>query len=104
MNRTLPLSIVQQALRAKLCAGCPDRTPGEEAIDQPRACESNCQPFRHLPRLWAIAVCTDPMVGRAGPALRRAVREIDPPGVSAAPGRIRRDRAFATTLKDLSGK
>jgi hypothetical protein len=104
MNRVLPLSIVQRALRAKLCAGCPDRTPGDESIDRPRGCESNCQPFRHLPRLWAIAVHTDPMVGRTGPALLRAVREVDPPGASAAPGRTWRDRAFATALKDLSGK
>jgi hypothetical protein len=44
------------------------------------------------------------MVGRVGPALLRAVREIDPPRASASPGRIRRDRTIAKTLRDLSGK
>jgi hypothetical protein len=104
MNRVLPLSIVRRAVRARVCAACPRLTPGDEGIDQARACESTCQPFRHLPRLWNIAVRADPMVGRAGPALLRAVREVDPPRPSAAPGRTRRDRAFARTLKDLSGK
>ena len=104
MNRVLPLSIVQQVVRARVCAGCPGLTPGDEPIDQARACESDCQPFRHLPRLWGIAVRTDPMAGHVGPALLRAVHEIDPPGPSAPPDRARRNRAIAKTLKDLSGK
>jgi hypothetical protein len=44
------------------------------------------------------------MAGHVGPALLRAVHEIDPPGPSAPPDRARRNRAIAKTLKDLSGK
>jgi hypothetical protein len=104
MNRVLPLSIVHQAVRARVCAHCDHRSGDVQAADQPLACESTCPPIQNLPKLWDVAVRLDPMIAHVMPALRRALREVDPPSPAAEPGRIRRDHEIARTLKDLSGK
>jgi hypothetical protein len=103
MKRVLHLSTVHGAVRARVCAKCPDRTPGTDADSQPRPCESTCRLFRSLPGLWGLAVRIDPMVGRFGPAMSRAVRrtEATPDG---SPARLtRQGGAFIRTLRDLSG-
>ena len=101
----LKLSAVQQAVRAKVCANCPQRTPGSGNLGlAPRPCESTCALFRNLPRLWEMAVAIDPMVGRFGPAMRRAVHTVQSTESPRRAGRTRRGRAFTAALRELSGK
>ena len=103
MKRVITLLTVQQAVRARVCARCPNRTSSaEQPTNRARTCELSCAPYRNLPRLWDLAVRTDPMVGRLVPALQRAMGELEPSATSAR-GRGRRDRAIAKTLQDLRG-
>ena len=105
MKRVFPLSTVRQAVRARVCGRCPQRSGDDpRGCDHARACESTCPLFRHLPKLWDLAVRLDPMVANVAPALRRAVLDADPPAHPVAPGRVGRDRAFVCILRDLSGK
>ena len=105
MRRVLHLSTVQGAIRARVCSGCPARTPGTDAAsDQPRACEATCAPFLSLPRLWGRAVRVDPMVGRFEPAMSRVIGGRETAMAPDAPRRLtRRGRAFAGVLRELSG-
>ena len=52
-------------LRTRVCAGCPHARPAgaPPSADVPRACESNCPIFQHLPTLLAYAENLDPLVG-----------------------------------------
>src|SRR4051794_23247172 len=104
MRRVLHLSTVHGAIRARVCAICPARTPGTDdaASDQPRACEATCRPFLSLPRLWSRAVRMDPMVGRFTPAMSRVIGRTET--APDAPRRVtRRGRAFEGVLRELSG-
>ena len=107
MNRVLPLTTVQQAVRARVCAQCPRRT-GDDRLgcQHARPCEATCPPFHNLSKLWSIASQLDPMVGHFVPALRRAIDDVERAEASFAlnPGRDRRDRAFVSCLRELSGK
>ena len=104
MRRVLQLATVQRAVRARICSECPARTPGDDRTARPRACEAACPHFSSLPRLWGLAVRIDPMVGRFGRAMARAVCEAEwsaasPPDREVSP----RGRQFANALRDLSG-
>src|SRR3954452_2027576 len=50
------LDMLRRALRVKVCADCPRRPPGSECLDcdTPRACETHCPIFIHLPQIKAI--------------------------------------------------
>src|ERR671936_18120 len=99
MNRSMPISTVQQAVRARVCSGCGDRTPGFAASDVPRACEATCPLFRSLPRLWNLALRTDPMVGRFEAAMRRTIQD-----VAGDSKRRRQARALVATLRELGDR
>jgi hypothetical protein len=87
MTRVLRLSAVEQAVRAKVCAGCSRRTTGGDAGgEHPRPCESTCAQFR------------------IGPAMRRAMHAVQASEESPASDRARRGRAFEKVLRQLSGK
>ena len=104
MRRNLHLSTVTSAVRARICAKCPARTAGDDSrTDLPRACELTCPHFRGLARLWGVAATLDPMVGRFGSTMARAVRAVERPR-RARGGRVsRRGAQFVQTLRQLSG-
>ena len=109
MYRMLNLCTVTSAVRARICAECPNRSRGGELrgndfrTDAPRACEAVCPLFQSLPKLRGLASGIDPMVGRFEPAMRRAIREVERSARGPRAGLSRRGREFAGTLRNLSG-
>ena len=76
MRHTPTLDTVRRALRARVCANCPRRTPG--VLFDPRSglpCEAHCPLFAALPRLRDSAVALDPMVGNFHRAMRSLMRQ-----------------------------
>ena len=76
MRHTPTLDTVRRALRARVCANCPRRTPGV-LFDPSRAlpCEAHCPLFEALPKLRQTAVMLDPMVGNFRRAMRGVLRD-----------------------------
>ena len=74
MKRTLSLPKLQETVRARVCAGCDDLTPGGDKLplNVERDCEHGCELFESLPHLRLLAVHTDPVVGNFDRAARAA--------------------------------
>jgi len=63
MQQHVPkLTLMQRAIRAKICVKCYQRPPGSETLppSDPRVCESTCGIFQNLPRLVGVAARPDP--------------------------------------------
>ena len=103
MRRT-HLTTVERAVRAKVCSGCPNRTRERLAGgDTARACEADCRLFRSLPTLWRRALRVDPMVGRFGQTMCRAVAEAEGTAAGGVALPSRRGREVAAVLGQLAG-
>ena len=104
MRRRLELSRVQQAIRVKVCSGCPNRAPGPDlGCDSARPCEATCQLFQSLPKLWDLAVRIDPMVGHFDSAMGRAVCRAEG-GCRGYAKPSRCGREVAAVLGQLTGR
>ena|SRR5215469_16440846 len=99
MKRRIPtLRKVQRVTRARVCAGCPYRTPGTRSFnpDQSRACEAKCPLFGRLGVLREIARNLEPMVGHRSEVLARIVASLRrQPHESADVVRRNRSRVLA---------
>ncbi|HEX4796527.1 MAG TPA: hypothetical protein VH370_22240 [Humisphaera sp.] len=75
MRHIPTLQTTERALRARVCAICPNRTPGEAVHpDLPLTCEADCPLFAALPQLRQTALNLDPMVGHYKPAMHKAIQ------------------------------
>jgi len=72
------LDMLRRALRVKVCADCPRRPPGSECLDcdTPRACETHCPIFIHLPQIKAIGEQVDTMIASRERVLRGVMDRI----------------------------
>jgi hypothetical protein len=73
--RNVSLDMVKQAVRARVCSRCSQRTHGCENLqpDAPLPCERTCSVFLNLPRLVYVAERLDPLIGSTGRALAHAM-------------------------------
>jgi hypothetical protein len=75
MRHIPTLQTTQRALRARVCAICPNRTPGEAVHpDLPLTCEADCALFAALPLLRQTALNLDPMVGQYQRAMHKSIQ------------------------------
>ena len=60
----LPLDTLRRAVRARVCADCPRKTPGWTDVGPGAAvpCEGACPLFSSLPALLKTAALVDPML------------------------------------------
>ena len=97
MKRTIPLSRVEEVVRARVCAHCDRLTPGgnELPLDQSRDCEHGCHLFQALPNLRTLAVHLDAVVGHFDRAARAACGAVVD---------TRQGQQVIATLKELTGR
>jgi len=67
---------MQSLLRARVCADCPFRSGEIPNCDTPRACESQCPLFVHLPVIREVARQADPMVGQPRRMIHNLMRRL----------------------------
>jgi len=75
-HRTLPLDVIQRAVRAAVCPICYQRPHGSESLPNSvaRSCEGGCPIFFHLPALHRIAVVDDTSApGALDDAVKRTI-------------------------------
>ena len=57
------INTVTRAARSEICPHCPLRYgPDRKSLDDPSACELQCDLFKHLPTIRRVAACADPML------------------------------------------
>ena len=97
------LKVVQQHVRAQVCASCSFRTPETDAngLDQPRACEKDCPLFVQLPVLAETAGQVDSLVGHPTRTLVHLMLEIGCSGKRGATTVAQHGRKVIKLLENL---
>jgi hypothetical protein len=78
MKSSTTLEQLQRGLRARVCAGCKDRSDdcATKTVDHACKCEETCSLFVHLPVLRQAARQLDPMLADRPKVLQRILRRI----------------------------
>jgi len=78
MTHLPTLEQMQRGIRARICAGCKDRSEKNTVknVDEPRRCEQSCPLFVHLPILRQAARQLDPMLAYRPKVLQRILRRL----------------------------
>src|SRR5881275_1252085 len=78
MKRLPTLEQLQRGVRARVCAGCKDRSDdgASKTIDEACRCEQTCPLFAHLPVLRQAARQLDPMLADRPKALHRVLQRL----------------------------
>src|SRR2546421_9613440 len=94
MKRLPTLEQLQRGVRARVCAGCKDRSDdgASKTIDEACRCEQTCPLFAHLPVLRQAARQLDPMLADPPKVLHRGLQRLWRGGEEILTGKNRHPR------------